>query len=70
MAASCAPCATPRTTSPGYPKGEHDSFAWRAAIQALMLVAEGGGDTVLPRIEIMRALYPGETVPTASKKHP
>jgi hypothetical protein len=43
----------------GLPKREHDTFAWRAAIQALMLVAEHGGDTMLPRIGIMRALYPG-----------
>ena len=41
------------------PKREHDTPAWRAAIQALMLVAEHGGDTMLPRIGIMRALYPG-----------
>jgi hypothetical protein len=41
----------------GLPKREHDTFAWRAAIQALMLVAEHGGDTMLPRIGIMRALY-------------
>jgi hypothetical protein len=50
------------------PKREHDSFAWRAAIEALMLVAERGGDTMLPRIGIMRALYPDGTVPTPPKK--
>ena len=48
----------------GLPKREHDTFAWRAAIQALMLVAEHGGDTMLPRIGTMRALYPDEPVPT------
>jgi hypothetical protein len=29
------------------PNREHDTFAWRAAIETLMLVAEHGGDTVL-----------------------
>jgi hypothetical protein len=29
------------------PKREHDAPAWRAAIEALMLVAEHGGDTML-----------------------
>jgi hypothetical protein len=43
------------------PKRERDSFAWRAAIEALMLVAERGGDTMLPRIGVMGALYPNET---------
>jgi hypothetical protein len=32
-------------------------FAWRATIEAPMLVAEDGGDTMLPRIGVMRALY-------------
>jgi hypothetical protein len=40
----------------------------RAAIQALMLVVEHGGDTMLPRIGTMRALHPGDAVPTARKK--
>jgi hypothetical protein len=39
------------------PKREHDAPAWRTAIQALMLVAKHGGDPMLPRIAIMRALY-------------
>ena len=50
------------------PKREHDAPAWLAAIQALMLVAEHGGDTMLPRIGIMRALYPGEAAPPLSKR--
>jgi hypothetical protein len=49
-------------------KREHDTFARRAAIEALMLVAEHGGDTMLPRIGIMRALYPDGAVPTPRKK--
>jgi hypothetical protein len=50
------------------PKREHDAPAWLAAIQALMLVVEHGGDTMLPRIGIMRALYPGGTAPTPRKR--
>jgi hypothetical protein len=33
-----------------------------------MLVAEHGGDTMLRRTGIMRALYPGEDKPTPRKK--
>jgi hypothetical protein len=33
-----------------------------------MLVIEHGGDTMLPRIGIKRALHPGETVRTTRKK--
>jgi hypothetical protein len=50
-----------------FPKREHDSFAWRAAIEALMLVAERGGDTMLPRIGVMGALYPNETAKRANQ---
>jgi hypothetical protein len=46
----------------GLPKREHDKPAWLAAIEALMLVVEYGGDTMLPRVGIMRALHPGETM--------
>jgi hypothetical protein len=47
----------------GLSKREHDKPAWLAAIQALILVVEHGGDTTLPGIGIMRALYPGEGAP-------
>jgi hypothetical protein len=47
---------------------EASTLRWLAAIAALMLVAEHGGDTVLPRIGIMQALYSGGTVPTPRKK--
>jgi len=33
-----------------------------------MLVVEHGGDTMLPRIGIMRARYPGDDVPKPRKK--
>jgi hypothetical protein len=39
------------------PKQEHDAPEWQAAMEALILVAEGGGrPTVFARIGIMRAL--------------
>jgi hypothetical protein len=37
------------------PKAEHDATERRAAIQALMLVVEHGGHTMLPRTGITRA---------------
>jgi hypothetical protein len=33
-----------------------------------LLVAENGGDTMLPRIGVMRALYPGDTTQRRRKK--
>jgi|SRR5712664_778924 len=50
------------------PKAEHDTPEWRAAIQALMLVAEHGGPNMLPRIGVIRALYPGNVTPTPRRK--
>jgi hypothetical protein len=38
------------------PKKEHDAPEWQAAMEALILVAERGGPTVLARIGVMRAL--------------
>jgi hypothetical protein len=45
-----------RTYIAKLPKREHDTFARRAAIEALMLVVEHRGDTMLLRIGMMRAL--------------
>jgi hypothetical protein len=39
------------------PKAEHDAPEWETAIRALMLVVKHGGDTMLPRIGIIRALH-------------
>jgi hypothetical protein len=39
------------------PNRKHSSPEWQAAIQALMLVAEKGGPTMLPEIGIMQALH-------------
>ena len=38
------------------PKAEHDAPEWQGAMQALILVAENGGPTMLARIGVMRAL--------------
>jgi hypothetical protein len=42
------------------PKREHDAPAWRAAIEALMLVAEHGDPTMLARIAMVRPAERGE----------
>jgi hypothetical protein len=42
------------------PKAKHDAPAWQAAIEALILVAEHGGQTMFARIGMMRALYPNK----------
>jgi hypothetical protein len=46
------------------PKAEHAAAEWQAAMQALILVAESGGPTMLARIGIMRALNYGKPDPT------
>jgi hypothetical protein len=38
------------------PKGEHDAPEWQAVMEALLLVVEHGGPTMLARIGVMRAL--------------
>jgi hypothetical protein len=35
---------------------EHDADEWQAAMEALLLVAEHGGPTMLARIGVMRAV--------------
>ena len=40
----------------GLSKAEHEAPEWLAAAQALLLVAERGGPTMLARIGVMRAL--------------
>ena len=41
------------------PKAEHSAPEWQVAMEALILVAEGGGPTMLGRIGVMRALNRG-----------
>ena len=38
------------------PKAKHDAMEWQAAMEALLLVAERGGDPMFARIGVMRAL--------------
>jgi hypothetical protein len=38
------------------PKAEHEANEWQAAMEALILVAERGGPTMMARIGVMRAL--------------
>lgn len=45
------------------PKKEHNAPEWQAAMEALILVAEGGGPTMFARIGVMRALSQGKTAP-------
>ena len=40
------------------PKAEHSAPEWQAAMEALILVAETSGPTMLARIGVMRALNP------------
>jgi hypothetical protein len=49
------------------PKKEHDAPEWQAAMQALILVAEGGGPTLFARIGVMRALNAGKPVPVQKR---
>jgi hypothetical protein len=42
------------------PKKEHEAAEWRAAMEALLLVVERGGPTMMARIGIMRALNRGK----------
>ncbi|MET4493465.1 hypothetical protein [Bradyrhizobium sp. LA7.1] len=54
------------------PKKEHAAPEWQAAIQALILVAEGGGPTMFARIGVMRALnchYVPEPNPKGKEPH-
>jgi hypothetical protein len=50
------------------PKREHDAPKWQAATQALLLVAENDGPTMMAHIGMMQALYPGDVMPTPRRK--
>ncbi|MET4206866.1 hypothetical protein [Bradyrhizobium sp. LA2.1] len=45
------------------PPDIHDRPEWKAAIEALLLVADNGGPTMLARIGMMRALNQGKPMP-------
>jgi len=54
------------------PKKEHAAPEWQAAMEALILVAEGGGPTMFARIGVMRALnrhYVPELNPKGKEPH-
>jgi hypothetical protein len=54
------------------PKKEHSAPKWQAAMEALILVAEGGGPTMFARIGAMRALnrhYTPEINPKGREPH-
>ena len=52
------------------PKAEHSVPEWQAAMEALILVAETGGPTMLARIGVMKALNRGHVREfTESKGH-
>ncbi|MET4023515.1 hypothetical protein ABIC10_008656, partial [Bradyrhizobium sp. S3.2.12] len=56
---SIIPRSTPSMeggTETALTKKEHAAPEWQAAMEALILVAEGGGPTMFARIGIMRAL--------------
>jgi hypothetical protein len=50
------------------PKAEHNAPEWQAAMEALLLVAERNGPTMLARIGIMRAINRLETKPTQAPR--
>jgi len=41
---------------------------WQAATEALLLVGQHGGDPMLPRIGLMKALYPGDAPQAAPRR--
>ncbi|MCK1337307.1 hypothetical protein IVB38_15030 [Bradyrhizobium sp. 38] len=54
------------------PKNEHAAPEWQAAMESLILVAEGGGPTLFARIGVMRALnrhYVPEFDPKGKEPH-
>ena len=50
------------------PKAEHDAPEWQAAMEAVLLVAERNGPTMLARIGMMRAINRLETKPTLAPR--
>ena len=52
------------------PKSESALAEWQAAIEALMLVSERNGPTILARIGVMRALNRGHVREFTSRKYP
>src|SRR5258707_12845474 len=55
-AASSSPSTTPPNTSRSSPRPEQQLAEWQAAVEALLLVVELNGPTMMARIGVMRAL--------------
>jgi LmbE family N-acetylglucosaminyl deacetylase len=49
------------------PKAEHSAPEWQAAMEALILVAESGGPTMLARIGVMRGVEPSRRAGVQSR---
>jgi hypothetical protein len=57
---NCKPLATLRdaaTYIAALPKAEQQAAPWQLAAEMLLLVAEDGGDTMMPRIAMLKALH-------------
>jgi len=52
----------------GLPKAMQGRPEWQTAAQALLLVAERGGPTMLARIGMMRALHAGKPRPEVAPR--
>jgi hypothetical protein len=50
------------------PKAEHDALEWQAAMEALLLVAERNGPTMLARIGMMLAINRHEPKPAQAPR--
>lgn len=52
------------------PKAEYDAPEWQSAMEALILIAEHGGPTMLARIGVMRGLNPHTERPIEPTRKP
>jgi hypothetical protein len=50
------------------PKVEQHATEWQTAAELLMLVGEHGGDPMMPRIAMMKALYRHEPNPASAPR--
>ena len=51
------------------PKVERDAAQWQTAAELMMLVAESGGDPMMPRIAMMKALHRHEPRSESAQRH-
>ena len=69
LAQSPSPKRAPRTISRSFPRAEQDIEEWQAAVEALLLVVEFSGPTMMARIGMLRAHNrPVERVLNPSRK--